>query len=122
MKARVVLFIVKLKNTSTYLRHKTSIYFQSLNGVYINGVKLAVLNEHTLKDQDVIQLGVPKEPGAMPEFQWKFYQQLRVKKIAKGKNSQHQHDSCEISSQNSVLGEQSNRKRRAGADENKQHR
>lgn len=90
--------------------------FQSLNGVWINEKRLPAMHEHTLQDQEVVQLGVPAQPGAVPEFQWKFFKELRVKKICKSKQGGDSHDVVNSqASSSSVLSEKSINRKRAAA-------
>ena len=87
-------------------------YFQSLNGVFVNGERLCPNVDRVLLDGDVVQVGVPESSDKEPEFQWQFYKSMKVKKIKKDS----QVDICSQASTTSVLSEKSNRKR--GSDEN----
>ncbi|XP_069744123.1 E3 ubiquitin-protein ligase rnf8 [Narcine bancroftii] len=45
---------------------------QSLNGVWVNGERVAAHQPHVLSEGDVVQLGVPVEPQTQAEFQYRL--------------------------------------------------
>lgn len=55
--------------------------FQSINGVYVNDTRLKSDCAKTLKDGDIIRLGVALKRGQEPPFVWKFKEKLKVKKL-----------------------------------------
>ena len=54
---------------------------QSLNGVFINDQKLEPMVPHELKEADTVQLGVRTAPDVPPEFLFKYYKALKVKRV-----------------------------------------
>lgn len=96
---------------------QSSFNFQSLNGVYKNGERLLPQQEYLLQDGDLIQMGIPPDPDKPPEFQWKFFSKLRVKKIKKTYDCIDTDESQ--GSQRSAIGEASHKRRRCAWDENK---
>ena len=52
---------------------------QSLNGIFINDKKIKAHESVSLRDQDIVRLGVPRVKGKPPEFVWKFCTSLKVK-------------------------------------------
>ncbi|XP_005106949.1 E3 ubiquitin-protein ligase rnf8 [Aplysia californica] len=58
---------------------------KSLNGIYINGRRLAPMQPHLLHDGDMVQFGIPVSPDAPAEFIYKFYSSLKVRTEKKAK-------------------------------------
>ncbi|XP_076442445.1 E3 ubiquitin-protein ligase rnf8-like [Babylonia areolata] len=58
---------------------------KSLNGISVNGKKLQALEPCTLQDGDIVQLGVPASPEVPPEFVYRFFSSLKVRKEPGGK-------------------------------------
>lgn len=56
-------------------------FFQSLNGTFVNGVKLCPEEPRVLNEGDLVQLGVAENAEKPPEFVWKYFTQYLVKKI-----------------------------------------
>lgn len=61
---------------------------QSLNGVYVNGIRLKPLEETGLSDGDRVQLGVALCPDNDAEFVWIYYRNFRVKKRETAKDNE----------------------------------
>ncbi|KAK3598995.1 hypothetical protein CHS0354_007448 [Potamilus streckersoni] len=54
---------------------------KSLNGIHVNDIKLAPLVEHSLKDGDIVQLGVRTSADKPAEFLFKFHESLKVRRV-----------------------------------------
>ena len=59
------------------------LHVQSLNGVYINGVKLDSNKAKELQEGDIVQFGVSKVADEPAEFMYTFYENLPIKRTLK---------------------------------------
>ncbi|XP_041354373.1 E3 ubiquitin-protein ligase RNF8-like [Gigantopelta aegis] len=53
---------------------------KSLNGVFVNGEKLVAQEPHKLSEGDTIQLGISTSPSKAPEFLYKFFSSVKIKR------------------------------------------
>ena len=60
---------------------------QSLNGVFINDIKLAAQTLRPLVQGDLVRLGVAAAPTLQPEFVWTFHERLLVRRVHKRPSS-----------------------------------
>ena len=56
------------------------IQLQSINGVYVNNHQLTPLEEHQLKEGDLVRVGVAAGPDQPSEFVWSYHKCLKVAK------------------------------------------
>ena len=77
---------------------------QSLNGVYIDNVRLPKDTGHVLKDGEKVQIGVALKPGQPPPYVWVYRDKLKVKKIKMTTTGKEEDNKTEfhVSSQKSV--------------------
>ncbi|ELT95456.1 hypothetical protein CAPTEDRAFT_202625 [Capitella teleta] len=86
---------------------------KSINGVYVNEHQLTPLEDHQLKDGDVIRVGVPAGPDQPLSFVWSYHKQLKVAKtkrrIPEGEGSEEEKNSTKKSKPNPIQNELSSK-------------